>query len=815
MKRIILVLTLLIYSFLTVSSLHAQWSTDPAVNTPVVTAANEQSSMQMVSDDNGGAIVTWEDYRAGDSLIYADIYAQRMNALGEPIWDSDGLVICNVPYSQRHPIVASDGNGGAIIVWEDGRNGGSMLYAQRVNASGVPQWATNGIRVTLDSALQLRPVIISDENGGAIIAWHRFDGGYDIYAQRVNATGVVQWTDRGIGVCTKESDQLEPRVAGDGANGAFIAWLDGPGDSTRSVFAQHLNSAGGLEWVKDGIALATNLDDLIELKVNSDNDGSAFILWDNYPNIYVQKIDGSGTLQWNSNGVGAGYGASPAMMTDKTGGVYTCWRSPSYDIYAARISASGTQLWATPICSVDVVSQDFPAMTSAQNGGAIITWGDWRDTLYAQAVDSSGTTQWTTNGAAISSERHAKSSPKIVTDGNEGAIVAWGDYRNESTTSDIYAQNVNRNNLLGISYTVKLLSPPNNAVNVLTSLSLSWEENTAAVDYRIEISLDASFATLAYIDSELVGTSFALDTFPAGTQFYWRVLPRFSDANGFWSNIWNFTTAPDEGNLFLVRERWNLISVPLDVPNYSKSVLYPTSVSDAFSYSTSGGYQTQATLTHGIGYWLKFSYAQFIPLDGDVINEDTIHVNAGWNMIGSISSAISVENVLSHPPGLITSQFFGYNNGYFESTTIEPGKGYWVKVSVDADLTFSITAANASNKIIIVPINELPPPPPGLSEHDLPLPTCYSLNQNFPNPFNPSTVIKYSVPSSQYVSLKIYNVLGEEVATLVDGMQDAGFKMQTFDASGLPSGVYYYQLMVVGEDGILSYTNTKKLLLLK
>ncbi len=89
------------------------------------------------------------------------------------------------------------------------------------------------------------------------------------------------------------------------------------------------------------------------------------------------------------------------------------------------------------------------------------------------------------------------------------------------------------------------------------------------------------------------------------------------------------------------------------------------------------------------------------------------------------------------------------------------------------------------------------------------VPQQYTLSQNYPNPFNPTTHIEYSVPNTGYVSLKVYNTLGQEVATLFDGTQNAGKYVATFDGKGLTSGVYFYRL----QSGTVSLT--QKLILMK
>ncbi len=98
--------------------------------------------------------------------------------------------------------------------------------------------------------------------------------------------------------------------------------------------------------------------------------------------------------------------------------------------------------------------------------------------------------------------------------------------------------------------------------------------------------------------------------------------------------------------------------------------------------------------------------------------------------------------------------------------------------------------------------------PVGVDDNN-PLPENYSLSQNYPNPFNPSTTISYSIPVEGIVTLKIFNLLGEEVKTLVNEVQNAGSHNVSFDAVNLTSGIYFYSI----KSG--NFTDVKKMILLK
>ena len=420
------------------STLIANWTPNGVALSKA--SGNQEEYPRITSDGLGGAIVTWQ--RSGSY----DIYAQRVNASGAVQWTTNGVALCTATGNQRYPQVVSDGAGGAIVTWYDYRSGTNYgIYAQRVNASGVVQWTTDGVALCTATGNQMDPMIVSDGAGGAIVTWEDSrSGNYDIYAQRVNASGAVQWTANGIALCTATGGQGGQTITPDGLGGAIVTWSDSRGGIYSDIYAQRVNSSGAVQWTANGVALCTATWDQYFPTITSDGAGGAIVAWkDNRsvnPGIYAQKVNASGVVQWTIDG-------------------------------AALCTATGYHYG--------------PTIVSDGAGGAIVTWYDTRtgyDGIYAQRVNSSGTVQWTANGVALCTLMEDQWNPAITSDGWGGAIVTWQDSRMWYLNSDIYAQRVDANGLAVLMATdapavpIELHQNYPNPFNPATTLTYSIEE---------------------------------------------------------------------------------------------------------------------------------------------------------------------------------------------------------------------------------------------------------------------------------------------------------------------------------------------------
>jgi glucose/arabinose dehydrogenase len=361
-----------------------------------------------------------------------------------------------------------------------------------------------------------------------------------------------------------------------------------------------------------------------------------------------------------------------------------------------------------------------------------------------------------------------------------------------------------------------LIVPPAGSVDMQTLILFRWHSSTGAASYHLQVATDSIFSVVLFDDSTLIDTSQLCGPLSNNSMYYWRVRSKNAVGYGVFSEVRIFHTAM-YSYYFQINQSWNLISIPISVNDSLKNSIFPTSVSSAFEYSSPGGYLSQDTLLPGKGYWLKFNDSQTVAIAGVPRLIDTIDIVVGWNLIGSLSDPVPVLSIASIPPGIVISNFFRYNGSYLATDTIYSGFGYWIKADQEGKLILSSSSSIAAqNRIKIVSSAELPPPSPEEVASLHGVPKGYSLENAYPNPFNPTTTLKYALSGESRVKLVIYNVLGQVVDVLMDAVEAAGYKSVEWNANNVASGIYFYRLDATSIlDPGKSFTQIKKMLLLK
>jgi hypothetical protein len=837
-----------------------QWT---ANGVAISTAANEQQNPAIVSDGAGGAIITWQDTRTDPAN---DIYAQRINAAGAVQWAANGVAISTAANDQALPAIVTDGAAGAIIAWQDFRGFSNDVYAQRINAAGAVQWALNGVAISIAAFSQETPRLVSDGAGGAVIAWGDIRGGvdYDIFAQRVNASGVAQWDVDGVAVSTAANNQYYLDIAGDGAGGAIIAWADFRTGLQNDIYCQRINASGAALWAGTGAAISTVTGSKNLPVIVADGAGGALIAWQDsrngWGNIFAQRVNASGVGQWASDGAAISTSEptknQPSIVSDGAAGAIIAWQDfragGTSDIYAQNINGIGL------LGDGSVKIQAVKDVKNDQGGKVNVYWnaspydvhGDYNPIVFYSVFRGMRPSSVSASAVAVSSNQYLS----MKKEGTLTSNYYMKDYSTMSAADTIYWQwidDVRARKLENYVYAVPTLAdstpqgtskeyfmissslytsdswlsapdsgysvdnlapiPPAGlmaAIQAGPQVKLTWDSPTDpdVKSYAVYRSVTSGFTPAP---GNAIGTasstSFIDASPPPASILYYRIIA---------SDVHNNVSLPSgeaaaqvpTTEIYSVQDKWNMVSVPLAVSDYAKTSIFPTATTSAFAFEN--GYFGYAVLENGRGYWVKFSGSQSVSMTGLGRTSDTVSVSAGWNMVGSLSMSLPVGDIGSIPGGIVTGSFFGYEGAYQASATLEPGKGYWVKVSQAGQLVMTATGiVPASNRIRIEDSGEMPPPPP--DEVNAAVPDAYALDQNYPNPFNPTTTIRYAIPSAGQVTLTVFNMIGQEVAVLVNEVQDEGYKTVSFDASSFPTGVYTYRITAG------TFNDVKKMLLVK
>jgi hypothetical protein len=794
MKKNLPVLIILYLIF--IIQANAQWPCLADSSVPISTNTGTQWNVRLTSDGSNGAIMVWQDRRNG---FNDKLYVQRVDATGKSIWQEGGIMLANTQGFQYYPQIMTDGPGSAYIVWEDNRYGVDYdIFAQRISPIGSSMWTQNGSVVCNAIGHQYYPQITSDGQGGIIIVWQdRRSGDFDIYAQRMNSDGQAIWQMNGVLVCSASGDQIEPQLASDGAGGAVIAWTDYRNGSS-DIYSQRVLSNGQLAWRADGIPVCLASGMQWNVQVVRDGVGSGIICWQDrragtYDNIYAQRLDATGFAKWAVDGIPLasinGQQYYPKMVSDCVGGAVIVWQDNrsgfDYNIYSQRINANGQILWSNQgqlICGAEGHQYNPQLVIDGQS--VLVVWQDKRNgtdfDIYSQRLSLSGIPQWVNNGVNITKSPFDQFNPQLTVDSAQGAIIAWADYRRNSGSTDIYAQRIGANG-----------KPGGGCYRTFTQDSLALTANRY-VNYRYRTYFpnagnvrDTIFKRGIFLPN---GLTIGIPRDDNPTQFGWEVysigvylrysIPQTGTPQPFFFHRIRRNPSKRLVNNHLAGElialKLNIAASDLGIstPQFG-DLLYKDPTDSKNILNNKSLRQVAATVDSALTmwqvFWQRFPNLRYTQLDSSLRN-------INYSFDGRIDT-------ISARPLRIKSNKSLFSVPYLLANYMPPAEIPQITGQIDD---------------------------PEIADE-------FVLSQNFPNPFNPYTRIEFNLPEPAVTTLKIYNLLGQEIATLYDrATLEDGTMIVDFDASSLPSGVYFYRLIAEPlANGHPLVSKIKKMMLVK
>ena len=305
---------------------------------------------------------------------------------------------------------------------------------------------------------------------------------------------------------------------------------------------------------------------------------------------------------------------------------------------------------------------------------------------------------------------------------------------------------------------VTLLAPAPGATNVSTNVNLSWNALPGASAYEVQMGIDSLFASTFYSNPSVATTSQQVSGLTEDTKYFWRVRAKNATTTGPYSLAWNFWTSMGSSQSpFPI----DLQGLPPEAENF--------------------------TITVGKAAGMDSAYVSMWVYDADGANEGMLYVNGQDSLLlfGSIAAPARDKTVTAFTMRMSAA---AWNDGTNDLKFIHTSTAGFRVDSLAVSFGKRTTAVGD--------------PPGGVA-------SSYALRQNFPNPFNPSTQIEFSVPTESRIKLEVFNVGGVQVLTLYDGPITPGYHRVTMQGGALPSGVYLYRL--TGPNGSL----TRKMLLMK
>ena len=311
---------------------------------------------------------------------------------------------------------------------------------------------------------------VPDGFGGTLVTWiNRCRGTLDIYVQHLAAGGEPLWGSGGVPVCTGAGNHYQPKVAGDGAGGAYVVWTDDR-TATAQIYGQHVSASGVAQWATDGqVVVSGGAISVLNPDVAGDGTGGALVTcwgvtaaanhW-----VFVQRVNGSGAVQWGTSGTmvtdGPYRNLNPKVVSDGAGGALATFAHEvtpgQWGIVGARVNGSGTELWGSVLTSVASVNGE-PVMVGDGAGGAVVGFARYNGADFdigVLKVDGNGTVAWERAACGAAGHQYISFIYEPPTVGNQewltnamagdgagGVYLTSAEFRN-GPDADVYVQHM-------------------------------------------------------------------------------------------------------------------------------------------------------------------------------------------------------------------------------------------------------------------------------------------------------------------------------------------------------------------------------------
>jgi hypothetical protein len=346
-----------------------------------------------------------------------------------------------------------------------------------------------------------------------------------------------------------------------------------------------------------------------------------------------------------------------------------------------------------------------------------------------------------------------------------------------------------------------LATPADGAAGLSTNPILAWNAVSDASSYRLQVSRAADFASPVLDTSGLPVTTFAVEVLTNNTGYFWRVGARNMAGAGAWSPVWRL------GTFALPAVAVSNVLTNADFGQGVNTWEFQGTGAGDFAVASPG---YKKPLSGKVRITRPGSDVQLYQR-GLVLQPDTTY-RLTFAAYSSTGADMEVSLARDDPPFVsygLEAQRVHLGTAWQEYTFDFPTRNFSSFVN-NARLSFQLGKYASGGDLYAIDRIGL-----GKADMQLPLPAVlpldYDLDQNFPNPFNPRTTIRYSLPTATPVRLVIYDILGREVCVLVDQVQDAGRYAVNVDGDVLgASGVYLYTIQTIG-----GFVQTRRLLYVK